>query len=357
MRVERAGNAMGTPAPAPSRIVFLREVSELKLSVSWTTNVVDGEKVDLYIRATLPDAGREQPDTPPLHRSAITHQGVRNQMTKKLCLIAALSVSLLSLVGCTKVKARMAIKDANEAYAKEDYDTALKGYRRARQIDATSFPELDRMVGYSLIGLYSPEDKSPENVKNADAAVVELRNYLKKRPDDTIAREALINLYLNADRITDAINYFMEWLKTHPADLDAVRSIAQLHSKQGNFNESLNWYEKITLLDAKNPEAFYTYGVVCYEKVAKNPPADMNERLAIIEKGKRALERASQLRPDYFEALVYLSLLHRQQAPIETDPVKQQALVAEADRIRNQAIAINNKRKAAAAAAAGGKKS
>jgi tetratricopeptide (TPR) repeat protein len=277
-------------------------------------------------------------------------------MTKKLCLITALSLSLLSLAGCAKVQARMAIKDANDAYAKEDYGTALKGYRRARDIDR-SFPELDRMVGYSLIGLYSPEDKSPENVKNADAAAVELRNYLKKKPDDTIAREALINLYLNADRITEAINYFQEWLQTHKNDLDAVRSVAQLYSKQGNFNESLNWYEKITLLDSKNPEAFYTYGVVCYEKVAKNPPADLKERLAIIEKGKLALQRAAQLRPDYFEALVYLSLLHRQQAPIETDPVKQQALVAEADRIRGQAIAINNKRKAAAAAAAGGKQS
>ncbi|HYC62816.1 MAG TPA: tetratricopeptide repeat protein [Thermoanaerobaculia bacterium] len=278
-------------------------------------------------------------------------------MTKKLCLIAALSISLLSLAGCTKVKARIEIKNANDAYAKEDYSAALKGYRKAREIDSTSFPELERMIGYSLIGLYSPEDKSAENVKYADTAAVELRNYLKKRPDDNIAREALINLYLNADRITDAINYFREWLKTHPADLDAVRSIAQLYSKQGNFNESLNWYEKITLIDAKNAEAFYTYGVVCYEKVAKNPPADMAERLAIIEKGKTALRRASQLRADYFEALVYLSLLHRQQAPIETDPVKQQALVAEADRIRNEAIAINNKRKAAAAAAAGGKKS
>ncbi|MFL6245171.1 MAG: tetratricopeptide repeat protein [Thermoanaerobaculia bacterium] len=255
------------------------------------------------------------------------------------------------------MQARIAIKDANDAYAKEDYGTALKGYRKAREIDGASFPELDRMVGYSLIGLYSPEDKSPENLKNADAAVAELRKYLKNKPDDTIAREALINLYLNADRITDAINYFKEWLKTHPADLSAVRSVAQLYSKQGDFNESLNWYEKITLLDSKNPEAFYTYGVVCYEKVAKNPPADMAERMAIIEKGKRALQRATELKQDYFEALVYLSLLHRQQAPLETDPVKQQALVAEADRIRNMAVAINNKRKAQATAAAAGKKS
>ena len=250
----------------------------------------------------------------------------------------------------------MAIRDANDAYAKEDYATALKHYQRARNIDAT-FEDLDRMIGYSLIGLYVPEDKSVANVKNADAAIVELRKYLKKRPDDTIAREALINLYLNAERITEAINYFRDWLKEHPADVDAVRSIATLYAKQGNFAESLNWYEKITLLDSKNPEAFYTYGVVCYEKIAKNPPQDLAERMQIIERGKSALQRASDMRAEYFEAKVYLSLLYRQQAPLETDPVKQQQLVAEADRIRNEAVAIVKKKKAEAAAAAAGTKS
>lgn len=278
-------------------------------------------------------------------------------MKKKLCLIAALSLSLFSLVGCQKVQARMEIRNANDAYAKEDYAAALQHYEKARSIDAESFPDLDRMIGYSLIGLYVPEDKAPANVKNADRAIIELRKYLRKRPEDRIAREALINLYLNADRITEAINYFREWLKTHPADIEAVRSIATLYAKQGNFQESLNWYEKITLLDSKNPEAFYTYGVVCYEKIAKNPPQETAERLQIIAKGKSALERAIAMRQDYFEAMVYLSLLYRQQAPLETDPAKQQQLIAEADRVRNQAIAIVKKKKAEAAASAGGKKS
>lgn len=280
-------------------------------------------------------------------------------MKKKMCLLVALSLSLLSLVSCNKLKARVEIREANDAYSKEDYSTALVHYRKARDVDSKSFPDLNRMIGYSLIGLYVPEDTSVDNIKRADAAAAELRTYLKIKPDDRNAREALINLYLNADRTTDAINYFLEWLKepVHQGDLEAVRSVAQLYAKQGNFNESLNWYEKITLLDSKNPEAFYVYGVVCYEKVAKNPPADMAERISIIEKGKAALAKASQMNPDYFEALVYHNLLLRQQAVVETDPVKQQALVAEADAVRAKAVAVNNKRKAAAAATPAGQKS
>lgn len=278
-------------------------------------------------------------------------------MTKKLCLLAALSLSLLTVGGCQQVRTRIQIRDANDAYAREEYATALQHYQRAREIDPQGFPDLDRMIGYSFIGMYKPEDKTPANVKTADSAIQELRRYLRKRPDDRIAREALINLYLNADRITEAISYFQEWLKTHPRDLEAARSIATLYAKQGNFAEALNWYERITRLDPRNPEAYYVFGVVCYEKIAKNPPADMAERLQIIERGKAALHRAIQLKREYFEAMVYLSLLYRQQAPIETDPVKQQLLVAEADRIRNEAVALVRKKKAEAAAAAAGKKS
>ncbi len=269
-------------------------------------------------------------------------------MKKALCLIGALTLSL-SLFGCEKIKARMEIKTANEAYQREEYATALQHYVRARQIDP-SFPDLDRMIGYSQIGLYIPDDKTPKNEVHADAAITELSRYLKKRPSDRIARDALINMYLNANRTTQAIDYFRNYLNEHPADLEAVKSIATLYAKQGNFNEALNWYQKITLLDSKNPESYYIYGVVCYEKVAKNPPADVAEKQTIVDKGKEALQRAIDLRSDYFEAMAYLNLLWRQQALIDalTDPVKAQQDIATADAIRNKAVEIIKAKKAAA---------
>ncbi|HKS21899.1 MAG TPA: tetratricopeptide repeat protein [Thermoanaerobaculia bacterium] len=269
-------------------------------------------------------------------------------MKTKLCLVAALMLSLYSF-GCQKIKARMAIKDANAAYEQEHYADALKGYIHAREIDP-SFPDLDRMVGYSQIGLYVPDDKSPQNEAHADAAIAELTQYLKKRPDDRIARDALINMYLNANRTSQAIDYFRAYLQAHPADLEAVKSIATLYAKQGDFNESLNWYQKITLLDSKNPESFYIFGVVCYEKVSKNPPADLNEKISIIEKGKAALQHAIDMKTDYFEAMAYLNLLWRQQALTETDPLKAQEDIKRADEVRNRAVEIIRQKKAAAGA-------
>ena len=268
-------------------------------------------------------------------------------MKKVLCLIAALTLALSSL-GCTKIRARIEIKAANEAYQKEDYAGALPHYQNARKIDPT-FPDLDRLVGYSEIGLYVPDDKSATNERHADRAIQELNNYLKKRPDDRIARDALINMYLNANRTSQAIDYFRNYLTAHPADLEAVKSIATLYAKQGDFNESLNWYQKITLLDSKNPEAFYIFGVVCYEKVSKNPPADPAQKMEIINRGKEALHHAIDMKPDYAEAMAYLNLLWRQQALVDalTDPVKAQADVAQADAIRNKTMQIFAARKAA----------
>jgi tetratricopeptide (TPR) repeat protein len=269
-------------------------------------------------------------------------------MKKVMCLIVALTLALSSL-GCTKIQARMEIKAANEAYQKEDWSTALSHYKRARQIDP-SFADLDRLVGYSEIGLYVPDDKTPKNEAHADAAIVELNRYLQKRPDDRIARDALINMYLNANRTTQAIDYFINYLQSHPADLEAVKSIATLYAKQGDFNKSLEWYQKITLLDSKNPESFYIFGVVCYEKVAKNMAgADPAQKMDLINRGKEALQHAIDMKPDYAEAMAYLNLLWRQQALVDalTDPVKAQADVALANSIRDKTIQILNARKAA----------
>ncbi|HEY0593904.1 MAG TPA: hypothetical protein VGE86_03750 [Thermoanaerobaculia bacterium] len=272
-------------------------------------------------------------------------------MKKTVCLLAALTLSL-TILSCNQLNERIAIREGNQAYEEEQYAVALRKYQEARNIGASEFPDLDRLIGYSYIGLYKPDDKSPANQKYADSAITELQRYLIKRPNDTAAREAMVNLMLNADRTDQAIEYFKDYLRRHPADLSTVRSIATLYAKKGDFNESLNWYYKITLLDSKNAEAFYTFGVVCYEKVAKNPPADMQERMMIIERGKSALEQAMKLRKDYFEAVVYLNLLYREQAKVTQDPAQQQELLARADQFRNQAVAINKAKKAAEEAAA-----
>jgi hypothetical protein len=52
------------------------------------------------------------------------------------------------------------------------------------------------------------------------------------------------------------------------------------------------------------------------------------------------VKRALALNPNYIDALVYKNILLRQQANLEKDPKRQQALIKEADQLRNRAIEL-----------------
>ena len=76
------------------------------------------------------------------------------------------------------------------------------------------------------------------------------------------------------------------------------------------------------------------------------------ERMRVVELGIAALRKSVQMTPDSFDSNVYLNLILREKAKLETDPVKQQELIAEAITYQDKAKVIVQKRKAQAAAAA-----
>jgi hypothetical protein len=273
-------------------------------------------------------------------------------MKRKLCLLLALLLSMTAL-SCDQVRGRQKIQNATDAYNSERYDEAAQLYREALDLGMT-FPEIYRSIGYSYIGLYTPGADEGENARYADLAIQNLQRYLQLKPDDTAAEGALVNLFLNANRTSQAIQYFEAQVAEQPDNVGMARTIANLYAKQGNFPKTIEWYERITRMEQDDPESFYTYGVVLYEKVAKDPPAEIAERLELIESGKSALSRALELNREYFEALVYMNLLFREQSRLAETPEEQQELLAKADEYRNEAVAIARKRAREKEAAASG---
>ena len=71
--------------------------------------------------------------------------------------------------------------------------------------------------------------------------------------------------------------------------------------------------ERAADLDPTNPEGHHVVGTYYFEKTrdqALTPPA----KLAYIERGIAAEDRALAIKPDYVDALVYKNLLLRVQA-------------------------------------------
>jgi phytoene/squalene synthetase len=54
-------------------------------------------------------------------------------------------------------------------------------------------------------------------------------------------------------------------------------------------------------------------------------------RRGIVDEGMKNLDKALELKPDYFEAMFYVNLLYREIAKLENDPAKKTELAAKAD--------------------------
>jgi hypothetical protein len=70
------------------------------------------------------------------------------------------------------------------------------------------------------------------------------------------------------------------------------------------------------------------------------------QKLDYVLSGIEAVNKALGIRSDYMEAIAYKNLLLRLQANLEKDPAKQQALLREADQLRDKATELR-KQKAA----------
>jgi tetratricopeptide (TPR) repeat protein len=90
-----------------------------------------------------------------------------------------------------------------------------------------------------------------------------------------------------------------------------------IYAKKGDFEQSLEWYKKRAEIEKDDPEALYTIGVLCWDKVYNGGlTLELDRRRELIDMGLDYLGRANELREDYFEATSYVNLLYREKAKL-----------------------------------------
>jgi TonB family protein len=88
------------------------------------------------------------------------------------------------------------------------------------------------------------------------------------------------------------------------------------------------------------PDLHHQLATFLWEKANKDVTLTAGEKDAILREGIDEEDRALAVRPDYFEAIVYKNILMRTLARLVSSTAEQASLIAEADRLRDRAMAM-----------------
>src|SRR4030095_655424 len=156
--------------------------------------------------------------------------------------------------------------------------------------------------------------------------------------------------------MNDAIDYFLIEYQQKPTDLDLVKKLAALYRMAGDTEKAIDFYQKVAELDPNNAESFYSVGVACWGRSYNSPFLEYDTRMALLDRGQAALEKAVSIKKDYFEAYLYLGLLYREKAKYDISPAQAITWSQKANELQAKAMELRNAamQAQAAAAAAGG---
>ncbi len=221
-----------------------------------------------------------------------------------LPILAAASLSLLTLMGCSKLEARDQLNKGVEAYKNAKFEEAIDHFQHAERLD----PSLT-MAPLYLATAYAqqvvPDANTPENLKNAQFAVTAYQKVLDK----------------------------------DPRDLNALKGTAAVYLNTGKLNDAKQWQQKALEIDPKDPVAHYTIGVIDWREAYRNAIRTRNslnmqdngdmikdkkacaalqeQNTPLVTEGIQQLQQAIDLRPAYDDAMSYLSLMYRRKADLD----------------------------------------
>jgi tetratricopeptide (TPR) repeat protein len=311
--------------------------------------------------------------------------------------LAMVAMLALGAVGCAKVgelKSMKAFKGANQAYQQQDYKKAAAMYedavaaapesrpaqqsyfflgnsydnlykpsrkgesdndallqkavqnyqKAAEKLAASQFPE-DRKLG-KLSLEYLVAAYGPDKLNDPAAAEPVVQKMIQMEPGEPANYFQLAKIYEDAGAYEEAEKVLQQAKQAKPNDPAVYMQLAGYYNRQGQFDKTIQALEERAAKEPTNPEAFYTISTYYWDKAYRDFKLRENEKKDFVQKGIDAVDHSLQIKPDYMEALVYKNLLLRLQANMEKDPSKQQALIKQADQLRDKAQELR-KQKAA----------
>ena len=191
-----------------------------------------------------------------------------------------------------------------------------------------------------------PRDRTAPPAPTTEPASreAELSKRIAQTPNGVAAYIELSKLQEDRGAYVEAEATLARGRQTNPKDKKIVMALSGFYNRQGEFEKTVETLEAAEQLDPTDHTAPQLTATFYWEKAFKDQRLLPADKLRYVMSGIAATDRALALKPDYMEALTYKNLLLRLQANLETDPVRKQQLIAEADALRNRAMELSKMR-------------
>ena len=217
--------------------------------------------------------------------------------------VSALAVLLALSTGCSKLKARDQLNKGVQSYKAAKFEDAIEHFKNAVALD----PNLGVARLYlatAYVGLYVPGIDTPENNRNAEMALEQYQEVLKKKPNDTLSLKGIASLYFNMKKFEEAKQYHHKVLQVDPSDPETYYTIGVIDWSEA-YQPRMEARNKLGL----KPDEPLKDKKECDDLRTKNQD--------IVQDGIEKLRKAIELRQDYGDAMAYLNLMYREKADIE----------------------------------------
>jgi len=272
----------------------------------------------------------------------MTYASVRN--ARRTASLAALLILTVGVSGCNKLKARDLLNKGVNAFKAGQSDTAIEDFKQATELDP-SLMMARVYLATAYASLYIPGAPSAENKARGDQAIKEFKDILEIDANNLTAIDGIGSL-------------LFQMAGTPPVN-------------EKGFEESKTYHQRHIQIKPDDPEPYYWIGVIDWtlawranaamrleynknnikKQVHDDQPMPTAVRTdyatkdgPLVDEGIADLQKAISLKPDYDDAMAYLSLLYRRKADMVESADERASLQKQADDLLDKIKEIKQKR-------------